>query len=37
MNHPATVRGPHLHELLNLFPTADDFTSYQAVAPEESP
>ncbi len=37
MNHPATVRGPHLHELLALFPTADDFTSVEAVAPEEVP
>ena len=35
MNQPATVRGPHLHELLNLFPTADDFTSTDPVAPEE--
>ena len=37
MNHPATVRGPHLHELLSLFPTADDFTTYEAVAPDEVP
>ena len=37
MNQPATVRGPHLHELLNLFPTADDFTSTHPVAPEEVP
>ena len=37
MNQPATVRGPHLHELLNLFPTADDFTSYEAVSPQEVP
>ncbi len=37
MNHPATVRGPDLHELLNLFPTADDFTSSEPVSPEEIP
>jgi chorismate-pyruvate lyase len=37
MNHPATIRGPDLHELLNLFPTADDFTSYEPVSPEEMP
>lgn len=37
MNHPATVRGPRLHDLLSLFPTADDFASYEAVAPEEVP
>jgi hypothetical protein len=37
MNHPATLRGPHLGELLSLFPTADDFSSYEAVAPEEVP
>jgi chorismate-pyruvate lyase len=37
MNYPATVRGPRLHELLNLFPTADDFTSYAAVAPQDVP
>jgi chorismate-pyruvate lyase len=37
MNHPATVRGPDLHELLNLFPTADDFTSYEPVSPEQMP
>jgi chorismate-pyruvate lyase len=37
MNHPATVRGPDLHELLNLFPTADDFTSYEPVSPDEMP
>jgi chorismate-pyruvate lyase len=37
MNHPATVRGPRLHELLSLFPTADDFSSYEAVAPEAVP
>jgi hypothetical protein len=37
MNQPASVRGPHLHELLNLFPTADDFASHEAVAPDEVP
>jgi hypothetical protein len=37
MNHPASVRGPHLHELLSLFPTADDFAHFEVVAPEEVP
>ena len=37
MNHPATLRGPRLSELLALFPTADDFSSIEAVLPEEVP
>jgi len=37
MNHPAILRGPHLNELLSLFPTADDFSSIKTVAPEEMP
>jgi hypothetical protein len=37
MNHPATVRGPHLNELLSLFPTADDFSDIEAVSAEEVP
>jgi chorismate-pyruvate lyase len=37
MNIPATVRGPHLSELLSLFPTADDFCGFEALAPEEVP
>ena len=37
MNIPATVRGPHLSELLSLFPTADDFRGFEALAPEEVP
>jgi hypothetical protein len=37
MNHPASVRGPHLNELLSLLPTAGDFASSEAVAAEEVP
>ena len=37
MNHPATLRGPRLSELLALFPTADDFSSFETVLPEEVP
>jgi hypothetical protein len=37
MNHPATLRGPRLDELLSLFSTVDDFSSIQPVAAEEVP
>jgi chorismate-pyruvate lyase len=37
MNHPATVRGPRLEELLSLFPTAEDFSSVEAVAAGDVP
>ncbi len=37
MNIPATVRGPLLSELLSLFPTAEDFSGFEALAPEEVP
>ncbi len=37
MNPPATVRGPQLHDLLGLFPTAEDFSSIEAVPAENVP
>ncbi len=37
MNHPATVRGPRLSELLSLFPTAEDFREVRAIPAEEMP
>jgi chorismate-pyruvate lyase len=37
MNLPAILNGPHLHELLSLLPTAQDFTSCEAITPEEVP
>src|SRR5262249_17334298 len=37
MNHPAILHGPRLGELLSLFPTADDFRSYEKITPEEMP
>jgi chorismate-pyruvate lyase len=37
MNIPATVHGPRLSELLSLFPTAEDFSAFEALSPEEVP
>ena len=37
MNHPATVRGPQLSELLGLFPTAEDFSRIEPVAADAVP
>ncbi len=37
MNPPAILHGPRLNDLLSLFPTADDFQSYETVLPEEVP